>query len=105
MNRIEGQQMCRSFRSAGDLVYVDELKVGTAPPGAERETSHATEAVEPDSDRHGAVAYKDFRITVALDGHAEVNSTDAWTVIGTSLRAMRSNPNFGKNPSAVVVKR
>ena len=69
------------------------------------ETSHAVEPVDTDSRRHGAAVYKDLRMTVALDGHAEVNSTDARTLIGTSSRAMRSNPNFGKNLSAVVVKR
>jgi hypothetical protein len=44
-------------------------------------------------------------MTAALVGHADVNSTEAWTVAGTSVRAIRSNPNLGKNRSAVVVSR
>ena len=35
-------------------------------------------------------------MTAALDGHADVNSTEALTVAGTSARSMRSNPNLGK---------
>ena len=37
-----------------------------------------------------------FRITIALDGHADVNSTDRCTPAGTSARVMRSKPNLGK---------
>ena len=44
-------------------------------------------------------------MTVALDGQAAVNSTDAWTVAGTSARVIGSNPNVGKYRSAVVVRR
>ena len=44
-------------------------------------------------------------MTAALVGHAEVNSMEVWTVAGTSVRAIGSNPNFGKNRSAVVVSR
>jgi hypothetical protein len=46
-----------------------------------------------------------LRITVAVDGQADVNSTDACTVAGTLVRSMRSKPNFGKYRSAVVVRR
>ena len=41
-------------------------------------------AVDADSRGHDAVAYNDLRMPVALAGHAEVNSTDAWTPSGTS---------------------
>ena len=44
-------------------------------------------------------------MTVALDGQADVNSMDVWTVAGTSARAIGSNPNLGKYRSAVVVSR
>jgi hypothetical protein len=50
-------------------------------------------------------SYSGLRMTAALDGQAEVNSMDVWTVAGTSVRAIRSNPNFGKYRSAVVVSR
>ena len=44
-------------------------------------------------------------MTIALAGQAERNSIDAWTDAGTSARSIRSKPNFGKYPSAVVVSR
>ncbi len=44
----------------------------------------------------GVLGSNRFRITVALDGHADVNSTDDCTVAGTSARVKRSNPNLGK---------
>jgi hypothetical protein len=50
-------------------------------------------------------SYSSLRMTAALAGHAEVNSMEVWTVAGTSVRAIRSNPNFGKYRSAVVVNR
>jgi hypothetical protein len=37
-----------------------------------------------------------LRMTVALAGHALMNSTVFATPAGTSLRAMRVNPNRGK---------
>lgn len=49
--------------------------------------------------------YNGLRMTVAVDGHAAVNSIEVCTEAGTSPRAMRSNPNFGKKRSAVVVSR
>ena len=42
-------------------------------------------------------------MTTALDGQADVNSTDFWTRVGTSARVIRLNPNLRKNASAVVV--
>jgi hypothetical protein len=45
------------------------------------------------------------RMTIALDGHADVNSTDVRTSDGTSPRSIRSNPNLGKYRSAVVVSK
>ena len=54
---------------------------------------------------NGATDYSCFRMTTAVDGHADLNSTDDCTDAGTSARAMRSNPNLGKNRSAVVVSR
>ena len=44
-------------------------------------------------------------MTTALDGQADVNSTDFWTWVGTSARVIRLNPNLRKNASAVVVSR
>ena len=44
-------------------------------------------------------------ITTAVDGHADWNSTDTCTLAGTSDRAIRTNPNLGKKPSAVVVSK
>ena len=44
-------------------------------------------------------------MTIAFDGHADVNSIDRWTVAGTSSRVMGANPSFGKYRSAVVVSR
>ena len=49
--------------------------------------------------------YSAFRITVALAGHAAVNSIDSWMLEGTSARVIRSKPNLGKYASAVVVSR
>src|SRR6478672_11861579 len=49
--------------------------------------------------------YSRLRMTVAFKGHADRNSVDVCTPAGTSVRSMRSNPNRGKNPSAVVVSR
>jgi hypothetical protein len=46
-----------------------------------------------------------FLITVAVEGHADENSTDVCTVAETSDRKIRTNPNFGKNSSAVVVSK
>jgi hypothetical protein len=50
-------------------------------------------------------AYSRLRMTVAFEGHADRNSMDVCTPAGTSVRSMRSKPNRGKNPSAVVVSR
>ena len=91
--------------AAGDLVDVDELQIRPSPAGAQREPAHAAEAVDADSDGMSLIGYSGLRMTVALDGHAEVNSTDVWTDAGTSARAIRSKPNFGKYRSAVVVSR
>jgi hypothetical protein len=44
-------------------------------------------------------------MTIALDEHADRNSTDSRTLAGTSLRSTRLNPNRGKKPSAVIVSR
>jgi len=44
-------------------------------------------------------------MTVALEGHADVNSTDRCTRPGTSVLEIVSNPKRGKNVSAVVVNR
>jgi hypothetical protein len=44
-------------------------------------------------------------MTTAVEGQAERNSTDICTLAGTSCRAIRTNANFGKNSSAVVVSR
>src|SRR4051812_12547541 len=52
-----------------------------------------------------AASTRRLRITTADAGQAERNSTDCCTDAGTSSRAIRSNPNFGKNRSAVVVSR
>ena len=49
--------------------------------------------------------YRTLRMTIALDGQAERNSIDVCTDAGTSARSIRSNPNFGKKRSAVVVSR
>ena len=48
-------------------------------------------AIDPTPDEHALLA--------------EVNSIDVWTDGGTSARVIRSNPNFGKYCSAVVVSR
>ena len=45
-----------------------------------------------------------LRMTTADAGQADWNSTDSCTDAGTSSRVIGSNPNFGKNRSAVVVK-
>ena len=44
-------------------------------------------------------------ITMAVDGHADRNSTDVCTLAGTCGRVIRSNANLGKNSFAVVVSR
>jgi hypothetical protein len=44
-------------------------------------------------------------MTIAVDGHADVNSTDVRTPGGTLPRSIRSNPYLGKYSSAVVVSR
>jgi hypothetical protein len=44
-------------------------------------------------------------MTTADDGHALVNSTEAWTDVGTAERAICSNPNAGKYVCAVVVNK
>ena len=46
-----------------------------------------------------------FLITTAVDGQADRNSTDICTLAGTSDLAIRTNPNLGKNVSAVVVNK
>ena len=63
-------------------------------------------------EKYGAIAESSrrhadsvWRMTVAVDGHADVNSTDVCTSVGTSARAIRVNPNLGKKSSAVVVNR
>jgi len=74
---VERQQVCGSFRSTGGFVDVDKLQVSAAPPGAQRQPSHPAEAVDANPHRHSAPAiYSDFRMAVALDGQAEVNSID-----------------------------
>lgn len=45
------------------------------------------------------------RIVTAEPGHAPWNSTESWTSIGTWATSTGLNPNFGKYPSAVVVRR
>ncbi len=46
-----------------------------------------------DGERRG---HSRFRITIALAGHADTNSTDVCTAGGTSAREIDSKPNFGK---------
>jgi hypothetical protein len=46
-----------------------------------------------------------FRMTTALAGQADRNSTDCRTPSGTSARLVTSNPKRGKKRSAVVVSR
>jgi len=101
MHRVEHQEVRRRLWATGDLVDVHELHVRSTPPRAQREPAHAAKPIDADS-RHADSA---LRMTVALDGHAEMNSTEVCTVLGTSARVMRSNPNLGKKPSAVVVRR
>ena len=62
-----------------------------------RESDNAT--------RDYVVEVRNRRITIAVEGHAWTNSSDARTLAGTSARSTISNPNFGKNRSAVVVSR
>jgi hypothetical protein len=45
------------------------------------------------------------RIATAVLGQAPRSSRDACTASGISSRAVRSNPNRGKKPSAVVVSK
>jgi hypothetical protein len=44
-------------------------------------------------------------MTIAEAGHADRNSIDSRTDDGTWARAIGSNPNRGKNRSAVVVNK
>jgi hypothetical protein len=60
---------------------------------------------EGSSPAGGPYASTVFLITTAVEGHADRNSTDICTLAGTSERAIRTNPNRGKNASAVVVSR
>ena len=51
------------------------------------------------------IAQSILRITIALAGQAERNSTDWRRLAGTSERSTVENPNRGKKRSAVVVSR
>jgi hypothetical protein len=46
-----------------------------------------------------------FPITIALAGHADRNSMDCCTPIGTCPLVSLTNPNLGKKDSAVVVSK
>jgi hypothetical protein len=106
VHRIERQEVGCRLETTGDLVDLDELEMRTSPPRRHGEPPHAAEAVDSDSRRHDPPAvYSGLRMTVAVDGHAEVNSIEVWTVAGTSVGAIGWNPNFGKYRSAVVVRR
>src|SRR5580765_3782886 len=95
-----------SRRVPSSLVDVHELQIRSIPPGPQGQSTHSPKPVNPDSQRHAAPeVHKTLRMTVADDGHADVNSLDVWTEAGTAWRSMRSKPNLGKNRSAVVVSR
>src|SRR5262245_60433006 len=48
---------------------------------------------------------RNLRMTIAVEGHACANSSEASTLRGTSARSTISKSNFRKNRSAVVVSR
>ena len=99
-------------RAVTEAVRLDSKRDAIAPrqgaPATEPWRSHLCRQLESqnaETSPTGIQSGRIFLMTAAVDGQADVNSIDCRTSLGTSSRVMGSNPNLGKNFSAVVVNR
>ena len=90
MHGIEGQEVRGGLGPAGELVDVDELRSGRPQPARKASRPMRPKPLIPILVGIRLLrSYSVLRITVALDGHADVNSIEVWTVAGTSALPMR----------------